>query len=277
MGTGGRLSQLKQWASSLHWGQLLMLSAVLALIAGTAGLSTFLAATDRGICAAASTYSDSLRASRGRLAGIDRVLGRYDFSRADDPLVMLKRRRAGFEADNPLARIVDATGYEANRSSSDSLRERADAKASPSDDSATSRKRPRSAYSVENPFTERARVVRTLIALRKQGADSSTVKAYLGEREFLSPEGRSAGTATMPIDSEPSYLSRPSQSGSAFDLLPYDSVSVAGLARSYSVRCSAFRRGVMIAVPALFASLVTLFMVWWWWFGGRARKPETQC
>jgi hypothetical protein len=225
-----------------------------ALLAGVlaAGLGLIVAAASGdGSSGCGTANADSLQANRRRLSGIDHLLSRYDLSQADDPLVMLRRTPSEAESSDPSTEIGRARARARVRQ-----REREILKGAPP-------------YSPDNPYTEWARVVANLDAMKRQGADSDAVNAYLREYEKLSPTVGPAGKSTRrPMEEIVASAE------ASVDSIWYDTLHLARSASLASAQCFKSRAGLAVALPAFTVFVTLLFAAWWAWFGGRARKPD---
>jgi hypothetical protein len=231
-----------------------------ALLAGvlTAGLGLLVAAASGdGSSGCWTAYSDSLQSNRRRLAGIDHLVSRYDLPQADDPLVRLMRAKA----DDPLERLKRRKAG-AGSASNDIVVDSLD----------RIRLRDRNPFVGNEERTDRARVVASLDALKRQGADSGVVDRFLREYEQLSPLDDHAPTNTRRPLAEIVAAAETRMTDSIW----YDTAHLVRSARLSSIQCFKSRAGLAVALPALAAFVTLLFAVWWSWFGGRTPKLSSK-
>ena len=239
---------------------------VLATVAVVSGVKLILSWADRSAsCPFASTYSDSLVANRVRLAAIDRLLARYDLSQADRIFFVLGGKRKASAAELmefDLARIR-RNAFE------DSLPENAGRM--PEEAPPT--------YSIENPFTQRARLARSVEALKHLGADAADVASFL-EYEGLTPVGDSAqsGGGTSPVHAKGAFhaasgpdaqhLFETGQGDSALKTYPalewYNTLLIARRLAGYRAECAEYRRELAIWLSILLGALMSLVVGWRW-------------
>lgn len=223
----------KEWARSLHIGQLVMLSVMVAGVSCASGLRAFVVATGADGCTEQTAYQDSVASNRARLKSSDSVLRRFDLSQAADPLFRLKALKAA-KTGTDTARALAAPNIERNVVA---LRAQG---ADPKDlavylgvfemlDENLARFTPDSAN-------------RQIATIHRREADSLYM-AYVRET--------TEGEAILS-----KYTS-------------HDTTRLSVAAREARSRCVRYRFELPFDLAVWLVSLTTLFAAWWWWFGGR--------
>ena len=223
----------KEWARSLHVGQLVMFSLVAVGVSCASGFRAFVVTTEATGCKQKTSYTDSVALIRERLRVSDSVLRRYDLSQASDPLFRLKLLKgAKTSADSARAlstpsvepKVVALRGQGADASELDmylGMYEMLD----------------------ETPagFTADS-ANRQVAAIHKLEADSLYMAHVRDSTKGDEPASRYYANDTMRLN-RASSDARSSCLDYHFEL-PFD-------------------------LAACLLSLSALFVSWWWWFGGR--------
>lgn len=254
----------------------LVVLVALVVLATVSGARMLLSWGDRSAsCAVAGTYSDSLSANRLRLAEIDRLLTRYDLSQADQIWVQLERRKK--------ASAAEVMAFDSMRVLRNAF-----------EDSLpwSTRRQPDEApptYSLDNPFTQRERITRSLDALKRLGADAHKIEEFL-DNELLTPvtsDSRQPRGSTSAVHAPGTSAAahgpgawRPLEtlrgaSGSTIDsrLEWHDTALVSQRLTGYRAICSANRRAMTRWSLLFFGSVLALVAGWWLvMHPGRARQ-----